>query len=151
MAQMHSATRRKVVETSAPGQPLDLHSYVPDDLGDLGNLQTAIPRIAKNQEAVKRIERAVHTVPTIHRLFLGDARESLSLWAVLRDLNSMPASNWLKSQLAAMLLNQTGVSDKPAPEGRLIVPLSAINPANLRTSPDDLHNMIPSDAVPPLF
>ncbi len=76
---MHSATRRKVVETSAPGQPLDLHSYVPDDLGDLGNLQTAIPRIAKNQEAVKRIERAVHTVPTIHRLFLGDARRMVAL------------------------------------------------------------------------
>jgi len=47
----------------------------PDELGDLTNLQTAISRIAKDQDAIQRIERAVQRVPTSHRLVLGDARK----------------------------------------------------------------------------
>ena len=39
------------------------------------DLQTAIPRIAKDEELVTAIGRAVRRIPTSHRLLLGDARE----------------------------------------------------------------------------
>ena len=46
----------------------------PVDLKKLGDLQTAIPRIAKNQTTVSRIEEYVQRLPTTHRLQAGDAR-----------------------------------------------------------------------------
>lgn len=56
-------------------QPLDLSEYVPQDFRELDDVQTAIPRLAKDAAAVSLIERAVHEVPTEHRLILGDARK----------------------------------------------------------------------------
>jgi DNA modification methylase len=38
------------------------------------DLQRDIPRLAKDTDSVKRIERAVHTIPTTHWIYLGDAR-----------------------------------------------------------------------------
>ena len=70
---MSTATGAKL---SADLQPkkVDLSSYVPDELGEINNLQTAIPRFAKDLGAVAKIENAVRTVPTSHNLLLGDAR-----------------------------------------------------------------------------
>lgn len=43
------------------------------DLG--GDLQTLIPRLAKDQRFIADIEQILHQVPTDHRLMLGDARD----------------------------------------------------------------------------
>ena len=38
-----------------------------------------IPRLAKDEQAVRSIERSVQTIPTTHRLFVGDARKMSGL------------------------------------------------------------------------
>jgi len=58
-------------ETTGPGLSL----FVPAELRELGDAQTVIPRLAKDEHSVQLIERAVQTIPTTHRLNLGDARE----------------------------------------------------------------------------
>ncbi|GIW45951.1 MAG: hypothetical protein KatS3mg077_3233 [Candidatus Binatia bacterium] len=52
----------------------DLDRWVPEELRSLDNPQTAIPAIAKNRRLVTLIENAVQSIPTRHRLYLGDAR-----------------------------------------------------------------------------
>jgi modification methylase len=49
--------------------------FLPTELPPIHDLQTAIPRIAKNEELVTAIGRAVRRIPTRHRLVLGDARD----------------------------------------------------------------------------
>jgi modification methylase len=49
--------------------------FLPAELPPIYDLQTAIPRIAKNEQLVTAIGRAVRRIPTTHRLLLGDARE----------------------------------------------------------------------------
>ncbi len=49
--------------------------FLPTELPPIHDLQTAIPRIAKNEELVTAIGRAVRRIPTRHRLILGDARD----------------------------------------------------------------------------
>jgi modification methylase len=58
----------------AQADQLDFSNFVPDEFRELENPQTAIPRIAKDPDAVKTIERAIHTIPTTHDLYRGDAR-----------------------------------------------------------------------------
>lgn len=53
---------------------LDLSLFLPRELADAGNAQSLIPRLAKDEEAVRSIERSVQTIPTTHRLYAGDAR-----------------------------------------------------------------------------
>jgi len=48
--------------------------YVPAELRDLGDPQTAIPAIAKNRKLLALIDEAVQRVPTSHRVCIGDAR-----------------------------------------------------------------------------
>jgi DNA modification methylase len=79
MAQMPATAVRKLHRASVSEDNLNLAAYVPDELGNLDNPQTAIPRIAKDQDAMQRIERAVQTVPTTHHLYLGDARKMSAL------------------------------------------------------------------------
>jgi len=76
---MQSALKRKLSDEPEPGVSQDLSRYIPDELREIKDPQTAIPRIAKDQEAVARIERAIKTVPTTHSLFLGDARSMTAL------------------------------------------------------------------------
>ena len=78
---MSASTARKILRSSASHEQSDLAAYVPDGLGSLENPQTAIPRIAKDQDTMQRIERAVQTVPTIHHLYLGDARKMSAIKA----------------------------------------------------------------------
>lgn len=51
-----------------------LADFVPD-LGNLDEIQTAIPRLARDVGAISRIEEAVRLVPTNHVLHLRDARD----------------------------------------------------------------------------
>ncbi len=54
----------------------DLRKAVPDDLYQLidGERQKAVPVLAKNINAIERIEAIISELPTSHRLFLGDSR-----------------------------------------------------------------------------
>jgi DNA modification methylase len=58
---------------------LNLSAFVPRELRDSGDAQTLIPKLAKDEEAVRSIERSVQTIPTTHRLYAGDARRMLNL------------------------------------------------------------------------
>jgi hypothetical protein len=72
---MHIAAKSKIQQDQLAPENADLSSYVPEELADLGDPQTAIPRIAKDPHSIRLIERAVHQVPTSHSLHCGDARE----------------------------------------------------------------------------
>ncbi|MBE3048497.1 site-specific DNA-methyltransferase [Candidatus Bathyarchaeota archaeon] len=54
---------------------LSYEDYLPPELTQLDNPQTALPAIAKNTRLTKIIESSVRQIPTHHDLFLGDARE----------------------------------------------------------------------------
>jgi hypothetical protein len=54
---------------------VDLKDYVPNEVGPIENHQTALPRIARDSKLTDRIDAALRTVPTTHRLFLADARK----------------------------------------------------------------------------
>lgn len=60
-------------------EPSDLAALVPPQVGDLSDLQTALPRIAKDRRLMAPIELAVATVPTRHRCYLHDARDMSAL------------------------------------------------------------------------
>jgi DNA modification methylase len=45
----------------------------------LGDSQTIIPRLAKDEHSVRIIENAVQNIPTTHHLYLGDSRDALNL------------------------------------------------------------------------
>lgn len=53
---------------------IDLATFVPVELQEIGDPQTAIPRIARTPELTQIIAAAVQKVPTTHLLYLGDAR-----------------------------------------------------------------------------
>ncbi|MGB9465090.1 MAG: site-specific DNA-methyltransferase, partial [Candidatus Acidiferrum sp.] len=76
---MHVAAKSKLQQDQLAHASADLSRYVPDELAHLGDPQTAIPRIAKDPESIRLIERAVHQVPTAHSLYRGDAREMSGL------------------------------------------------------------------------
>ena len=61
-------------ETELPAE-LNFASFVPVSIGGSENLQTDIPRIAKDAALMSEIENAVSRIPTRHRLVRGDARE----------------------------------------------------------------------------
>jgi DNA modification methylase len=71
---MQTATKLKPANP-APPVSVGLSAFVPAQFKDLGDPQTAIPRLAKDGDSVRAIEHAVQSVPTAHRLFLGDARK----------------------------------------------------------------------------
>jgi DNA modification methylase len=54
---------------------MKLSQYLPKDIGELGNNQSDLPRLAKDIRSVKSIESAVQQIPTSHELILGDSRE----------------------------------------------------------------------------
>jgi DNA modification methylase len=54
---------------------VDLYDFLPAELRALGDLQTAIPRVAKDPLLLKMIREAVERIPTKHVLVRGDARE----------------------------------------------------------------------------
>jgi len=72
---MHLAVKRRPTDQKSIGTFIDLKAFVPAHLKELADLQTAIPRLAKDDDSVRLIEQAVQTIPTSHDLYLGDARD----------------------------------------------------------------------------
>lgn len=62
-------------KTSPTSEMFSLSRYIPESLREIGDIQTAIPRIAKDEQAIGQIESAIQNVPTVHRLVRGDARD----------------------------------------------------------------------------
>ena len=58
---------------------IDLEQYLPDELRNLENSQTAIPAIAKDRKMLALIEQAVQEVPTSHDIYLGDGAKSIRI------------------------------------------------------------------------
>ena len=56
------------------GLPVALEQFVPDELRSLDDVQTAIPRIARDERLIRLIETAVRTIPSRHRVVQGDSR-----------------------------------------------------------------------------
>jgi modification methylase len=76
---MPIAAKRKVIGASPEDAVADLSPFVPPELIISNDPQTLIPRLAKDEESVRAIERSVRAIPTTHRLYLGDARTALNL------------------------------------------------------------------------
>ena len=51
-----------------------LSHHIPPELQQIGDLDTAIPQLAKDARAISVIEAAIRRVPTSHDLYLTDAR-----------------------------------------------------------------------------
>ncbi len=56
-------------------KPLSLESLIPPGVDPEGDLQSVIPKLAKDQRYIADLEQALHQIPTDHRLLLGDARD----------------------------------------------------------------------------
>jgi len=54
---------------------LNFGDFIPSALRDIGDLQTAIPRIAKDPSLLNSIPKSVERIPTKHVLVHGDARK----------------------------------------------------------------------------
>lgn len=76
---MHVTAKSKAIPEIHTTAPPDLSPFVPREFSDLGDPQTAIPRLARDPHSVGLIEHAVQTVPTAHHLHRGDAREMADL------------------------------------------------------------------------
>jgi DNA modification methylase len=76
---MHVAAKSKILHDQLAQGNADLSRYVPEELAKLDDPQTAIPRIAKDVQSIRLIERAVHHVPTSHSIYRGDARDMSGL------------------------------------------------------------------------
>lgn len=76
---MHLATKRRTSEERRGTKHVDLSSFVPHELQNLGDLQTAIPRLARDPQSVRLIENAIHRVPTEHHLYRSDSRNMVEL------------------------------------------------------------------------
>jgi DNA modification methylase len=83
---MRLAAKRKPISDLPEKVALDLSEFVPRELRNLGDLQKAIPRLAKDDQAVRAIEQAVQTIPTTHHLYMGDARAMSNLGPESVDL-----------------------------------------------------------------
>lgn len=51
-----------------------LDHFLPSELGDLTDTQRAIPRIAKDLRITNLIDQCLPNIPSVHNLYLGDAR-----------------------------------------------------------------------------
>ncbi len=77
---MQAVTKPKSMAALTGSEAQDLFSqYVPKEVWGLENPQTAIPRIAKDSDLVRRIEARVQNIPTAHDVYLGDARRISNL------------------------------------------------------------------------
>lgn len=113
-----------------------LAAYLPDGLGDLGDAQRAIPRIAKNPTLTALIEQTLPSIPTRHVLRLGDARaiglppESVHLvvtsppYWTLKDYNPTPGQLGDVDDYATFLAELDrvwrGCYDALVPGGRVV-------------------------------
>lgn len=66
---------------TAPGAACIVEQALLDEYTSTGNLDTIIPRLARDERAVRRIESAVRQRHTSHNLILGDSRAAAQLSA----------------------------------------------------------------------
>jgi len=71
---MRRTVKRENAQEQLPEAWAGLSRFVPDELREVQNPQTAIPRLAKDGRLMRLVEQAVQAVPTYHSLHLGDAR-----------------------------------------------------------------------------
>jgi DNA modification methylase len=64
---------------TSPTTRRSLDEYLPQNLRDFDDLQTAIPALAKDRSSIRAIEQAIQEIPTRHTLRLTDARDSWPL------------------------------------------------------------------------
>lgn len=76
---MNVATKRKSADGPTENVSGGFSSFLPRELRNVSDPQTAIPRLARDEHAVRIIEQAIQTIPTRHRLYMADAREMPSL------------------------------------------------------------------------
>ena len=62
-----------IMNTASPVEFLD--AFVPESFSSIRSLDTAIPRLAKDEKALAEVEAAVGRMPTQHDLYLGDATD----------------------------------------------------------------------------
>jgi len=67
------------IEIGAAAEDAELWEFVPEELRQLENPQTAIPQLAKDSGQMRAIEACVQRVPTRHVLRHGDARQMSGL------------------------------------------------------------------------
>src|SRR5256885_12273544 len=85
---MRAIAKKELPDDLPAESQVGLSKFVPAELKVLADIQTAIPRIAKDTRLIQLIERAVQNVPTTHSIFQEDARimgnlESQSVHLVL--------------------------------------------------------------------
>ena len=68
---MRKAAEKKTAAPWLSADGVDLDRYIPEELRNLDDLQTEIPRLAKDSQAVQAIEAAIQRVPTQHHLYLA--------------------------------------------------------------------------------
>jgi DNA modification methylase len=66
--------KRKERPEEAFRQKPDLGAFLPPDLRKIDDVQTAIPRMAKDAAVMERLEKAIQSVPTEHSILHADAR-----------------------------------------------------------------------------
>ena len=76
---MALAAKRKLASAGNEKTVLNLSEFVPPELRHSGDIQSLIPRLAKDERAVQLIEHSVQTIPTTHKLYSGDSRKELNL------------------------------------------------------------------------
>ena len=76
---MKRATSPTTSDESAAFKAADLAAFVPRELTELDDPQTAIPRIARDVKLTDKIEKAVQGIPTHHDLYQCDARDIAEL------------------------------------------------------------------------
>ena len=65
---------RQAILASGGLDRLDLADFLPQELRQLGDLQTAIPRLAKDIDLLEYVHSAVERIPSRHIIVHGDAR-----------------------------------------------------------------------------
>lgn len=58
---------------------INFSTYLPNEIGEITNHQTDIPRIARDPRLTDAIEKAVRLIPSEHLLYVGDARQMSTL------------------------------------------------------------------------
>lgn len=80
------------MQAARPQPPVEPAELIAREVGDLSDPQRDLPRIAKDEALVARLQRAAQALPTEHRLVRGDARalEWLAAESVHLVLTSPP-------------------------------------------------------------
>src|SRR5580704_6688330 len=75
MCRLKTSENKRTLRHTVTQKPDGLEAFLPTELQDLPNPQTALPAIAKNARLIAKIEDAIRQVPTQHHLLMQDARQ----------------------------------------------------------------------------